>query len=138
MDFEVEPEELKDGDARWETGAIPKQLREQVLERDQGLCRFCGTWAEEPALHHVRYRSEGGFNRLDNLITVHWMWRPRCHEAIHSRKRLYQPVLLEIVKLSGVTALQYMRWQRERERNQARRQRIFGLTRLGGPEGGSA
>lgn len=127
--MELEPEPPRDGDARWEVGAIPIWLRAQVFERDQGLCRVCGAYAESPAIHHVRYRSEGGLNQLDNLITVHWMYSPRCHELVHSRKRLYQPVLIVVAQTPAVTAFQLMRWQRERERNEARRRRIFGPTR---------
>lgn len=112
----TEPDKVRDGDARWETGLIPAALRQEVLERDNSICRFCGSYAENPALHHVIYRSEGGRNRLDNLITTHWMYQPQCHERIHGRKRLWQPLGLQVIKNPGLTMLQLERWQRTRRR----------------------
>lgn len=105
-------DKLKDGDARWETGELSRALREEVLERDQGHCRVCGGVPESPAIHHVRYRSEGGLNVVENLITVHWMYWPRCHERMHSNKRLYQRLGLVAAVRPGVTVLQLMRWER--------------------------
>lgn len=100
-----------DGNAREETKSIPARVREEVLERDKGICRMCGMHAENPALHHVRYKSEGGTNTADNLITVHWMYEPRCHERIHSNKKVWQPLGLAVIATPGVTMLQLRRWQ---------------------------
>ena len=110
-------EAFRDGDARDETKAIPESVRREVMERDGGICRFCGTHAESPALHHVVYRSQGGKNIPENLITVHWMYAPRCHERMHGPKaRLYRPLGLQVIKTPGVTVLQLERWQRTRRR----------------------
>jgi hypothetical protein len=104
-------EKLRDGNAKWEVGQIPEALRYEVLDRDKSTCRFCGRFTDAPALHHIRYRSEGGLNHADNLITVHWMYAPRCHERIHDRKRVWQPIGLYVATRPGLTMLQVARWQ---------------------------
>lgn len=99
-------------DGKQETLDIPAAVRAEVMERDQSLCRMCGAYAEHPALHHVRYRSEGGLHVVENLVTVHWMYAPRCHERAHDNKGLWQPLLLQVAMTPGVTAFQALRWQR--------------------------
>lgn len=88
-------------------------MRREVEERDGNICRVCGSWAENPALHHVRYRSEGGLHVPSNLVTVHWMYAPRCHELVHRSKRIWQPILLYVARTPVVTAFQVARWLRE-------------------------
>lgn len=98
-------------DAVEETKAVPARVRRQVAERDNGLCRVCGSWGgENLALHHIRYRSEGGLHVVENLVSVHWMYAPRCHEVAHANKGLWQPLLLRVALTPGVTALQLRRW----------------------------
>ena len=91
---------------------LPESIRQAVIERDHGCCRFCGATVENPAVHHVKYRSEGGQHVMTNLVTVHWMFWPRCHEKIHGNKRLWQPILLAVAAMDGVNALQVRRWTR--------------------------
>ncbi len=97
-------------DGREETLSVSARVRAQVLERDASTCRFCGGHVSQPALHHVRYKSEGGTNTADNLITVHWMYTPRCHERLHANKRLWQPLALQVLNEPGVSILQLQRW----------------------------
>lgn len=98
-------------DSEGETRDIPARVREEVWDRDQGLCRVCGAWGGDSlAIHHIEYRSEGGLHVLTNLVSVHWMYAPRCHEVVHSNKRLWQPILLQVAQQPGVTALQVRRW----------------------------
>lgn len=99
-------------DGREETLVIPARIRNEVRERDGDLCRVCGAYAEHPALHHVRYRSEGGLHVPENLVTVHWMYAPRCHEVVHANKGRWQPILLYVARTPGVTAFQVARWLR--------------------------
>lgn len=66
-------------------------------------------------MHHIEYRSEGGLNVIENLVTVHWMYDPRCHELVHSSKRLWQPLLLVVVQRDGVNARQLLRWARAKQ-----------------------
>lgn len=99
-------------DGRAETLQIPTRLRSEVRDRDQDLCRVCGAHAEHPALHHIEYRSEGGLHVIENIVTVHWMYAPRCHERMHAEKRRWQPILRYVARTPGVTAFQVARWLR--------------------------
>lgn len=97
----------------WEADplTVPGRIRERVLERDNHSCRVCGRWVEYPATHHIRYRSEGGPDTVDNLVTVGWAPGHDCHLTIvHANKRLWQPILQLVVNEPGVTALQLRRW----------------------------
>lgn len=116
---ETGPEETGLTRAGRETLAIPATLREQVDERDKQHCRVCGKYlGVERALHHIEYGGNatgmGGRRNhvLTNLITVCWMWGGNCHDLVHSRKSLYQPVLLQLAagQYGGGTALQILRW----------------------------
>lgn len=93
-----------------ETLEVPARLRAEVVDRDAQLCRVCGSWVEQPALHHIRYRSEGGLHVIENLVVTHWMYAPRCHELVHSNKGRWQPILLYVARTPGVTAFQVARW----------------------------
>jgi hypothetical protein len=73
----------------------PNRSRKQgIRERDGKRCRFCGT-TKALHTHHIIYRSERGSNAEENLITL-------ClghHDKVHSNKRHWQPVLLELQRL---------------------------------------
>ena len=62
------------------TQTIPPALRRRVMRRDGGRCRVPGCrHAVFTDVHHLRPRSEGGVNTLENLLTL-------CsahHRAIH-------------------------------------------------------
>lgn len=47
---------------------ITKELRAYVLERDHELCQMCGKIGSH--LHHVIFKSFGGTNAANNLITL--------------------------------------------------------------------
>lgn len=91
---------------------IPTVTRAEILERDSHVCRLCGAWSEVIHVHHIIYRSGGGKNTDDNLISLDW----RCHEIAHSNKRLWQPVLRQVAITPGVNGLQLLRWAREKEK----------------------
>jgi 5-methylcytosine-specific restriction endonuclease McrA len=55
-----------------------RELRGQVLERDGWRCQLCGSMSTVE-VHHLRFRSRGGEDCDENLITI---CQP-CHEAIH-------------------------------------------------------
>ncbi|HSU38988.1 MAG TPA: HNH endonuclease signature motif containing protein, partial [Polyangiaceae bacterium] len=65
------------------TQTIPPALRRQVLRRDGGRCQVPGCrHATFVDVHHLRPRSEGGANTLENLVTL-------CgahHRASHAGK----------------------------------------------------
>ena len=59
-------------------------LREAVFTRDGYTCQCCGRTIKDGAIlhvHHVIYRSQGGTNRMSNLITV----CDKCHTPANHR-----------------------------------------------------
>lgn len=106
-----------------ETLAIPADVREQVYQRDKGRCRVCGELLKVPGIHHIIYggdrRGTGGrrVHNPDEMVTIGWTFPDKnCHLIVHSSKRLWQPLLLEVVSKPGITALQLLRWKRNEER----------------------
>lgn len=61
------------------------------------------------SVHHIVYRSAGGHNDLDNLILLCGSGSNGCHLRVHSDKALYEPILQELLILSGVTGLALLR-----------------------------
>lgn len=51
--------------------SISNHLRQQVLERDEYTCRYCGLTGDGVTFHidHVYPVSKGGINHIDNLVT---------------------------------------------------------------------
>lgn len=109
---------VPDRDARSEIeleqlGLVPADVRDFVLERDAQCCRVCGRYVQEPALHHVVFRSQGGLDVPSNLITIGWMPWHDCHLPVaHGpRSRFWRPIFQQVIETPGVTALQVRRWQ---------------------------
>ncbi len=114
------------GRAQTEMLAIPDDIRATVDERDGTYCRVCGRHlGPARALHHICYGGDrqgmGGRRQHDpnNLVTVCWMYgpspgTPACHDLVHSNKRLYLPLLEQVITIPGVTALQLRRWAKAR------------------------
>lgn len=73
---------------------ISKDTYNIVFERDNGVCRLCGN--KNIHLHHIIYRSESKalINEPSNCI----MLCEKHHRLVHSDKKKYQPILLEINK----------------------------------------
>lgn len=73
----------------WSKRATVNALREvysikvkTLLKRQKGKCVFCGKLIENIAdthTHHIRPRSEGGTDELNNLRLIH----QSCHEELH-------------------------------------------------------
>jgi 5-methylcytosine-specific restriction endonuclease McrA len=57
-------------------------LRLKILERDNCRCQFCGA-RSNLQVHHIIYRSHGGPDAEDNLITL----CATCHEVTHLGNR---------------------------------------------------
>lgn len=53
-------------------------LNRQCFERDGWKCVHCNNRAGLHP-HHIMFRSAGGEDTLDNLVTLCW----KCHSAIH-------------------------------------------------------
>lgn len=54
--------------------------KEAVLNRDSYTCQICGAKNTRLEVHHIVYRSKGGTNDEDNLITL----CESCHKKIHT------------------------------------------------------
>ena len=63
---------------------LPKDLSGAVYARDNYKCRYCG---DRNGLHphHIVFKSHGGPDTLENLITL-CAWN--CHRAVHDGKLL--------------------------------------------------
>jgi 5-methylcytosine-specific restriction endonuclease McrA len=55
-----------------------EQIRQQVLRRDGWRCQNCGS-RSNLEVHHKEFRSQGGDDSENNLITL----CGRCHALIH-------------------------------------------------------
>lgn len=72
-----------------------EKMRPKVVERDHGKCILCGSPYEE--VHHIRYRSAGGRNNIENLCCLCWhCHRIKIHAGSHPRE--YRKVLQTILK----------------------------------------
>lgn len=74
---------------------LPHKLKEMVYEADGRRCRFCGSPRQGLHAHHVKYKSENGPDLLENLLTL----CPAHHETVHSNKKKWQPICLELLHL---------------------------------------
>lgn len=94
-------------------GLVSGDVRDFVLERDAHCCRVCGQYVQEPALHHVTFRSQGGLDVPDNLITIGWTPWHDCHLQIaHGpQARMWRDIFFQVIQTPGATALQVRRWQ---------------------------
>lgn len=59
-------------------------LREAVFTRDNYTCQCCGKSIKDKVIlhvHHIKYRSQGGTDSMDNLATVcHQCHTPKNHK----------------------------------------------------------
>ena len=60
-----------------------EQLRKQVLRRDGWRCQGCGT-RSNLEVHHKEFRSQGGDDSEQNLITL----CAACHSRVHGGTKL--------------------------------------------------
>ena len=59
-------------------GKAYKDLQVAVLKRDNFACISCGRHTEAPP-HHVIFRSQGGSDTMENMVTLCM----ECHEKEH-------------------------------------------------------
>lgn len=55
-------------------------VKAAVLSRDNYTCQICGEKDSKLEVHHIQFRSKGGSNMMDNLVTL----CRDCHKQIHS------------------------------------------------------
>ena len=86
-------------------------LREAVFSRDDYTCQCCGRSIKDHAIlhvHHIRYRSQGGTNRIGNLITV----CDKCHTpANHQPGGKLWNWKPKIKSFKGATYMTAVRWK---------------------------
>lgn len=79
---------------------VSKKTYNEVYERDKGCCRLCGA-VDNLQLHHIYYRSERKdlIDEPNNCIMLchRDFSKNKCHKLVHSNKKKYQPILLEIM-----------------------------------------
>lgn len=59
------------------------EIRQKVIDRDK-CCVLCGE-TEGLEVHHIKYRSEGGTDDMNNLVTL----CKRCHAIQHEGEPIY-------------------------------------------------
>ena len=57
-------------------------VKAAVLSRDNYTCQICGAQHTQLQVHHIRFRSQGGSNSMENLTTL----CKDCHEKIHKKE----------------------------------------------------
>lgn len=80
MNPEVSGKGYQEGDA-----AGFYNVKAAVLSRDNYTCQRCGKKNSKLEVHHIQFRSKGGSNRMDNLVTLCC----DCHKRIHSGGLLF-------------------------------------------------
>ena len=90
-------------------------LREAVFTRDGYTCQFCGRSVKDHAIlhvHHIRYRSQGGTDRMRNLITI----CEKCHTpADHQPGGKLWNWKPDVKSFKGATYMTAVRWKLYRE-----------------------
>lgn len=67
-----------------------RDIYSQIIENET-YCQLCGS-TSYLHIHHIYYRSQLGLTVPKNLIRL----CSKCHELVHSNKKKYQPILLEM------------------------------------------
>ena len=57
-------------------------VKAAVLSRDNYTCQICGAQNTQLQVHHIRFRSQGGSDSMENLTTL----CKDCHEKIHKNE----------------------------------------------------
>ena len=60
-------------------------VKSAVLSRDNYTCQICGAKNTKLEVHHIMFRSDGGSNRMDNLVTL----CKDCHAKVHTGELKY-------------------------------------------------
>jgi 5-methylcytosine-specific restriction endonuclease McrA len=58
---------------------IPTSVREEVLDRANRTCEWCGVPGGRLIIHHKLLRSQGGRHRVEDCAALH----QNCHETAH-------------------------------------------------------
>lgn len=66
---------------RRKRNAFSYKVKQQIYERDNGLCQQCGAPGTE--IHHVKFRSQGGRGVVNNGLLL----CADCHRKIHQVRK---------------------------------------------------
>lgn len=85
-------------------------LREAVFLRDNYTCQCCGKSIKDGAIlhvHHIKYRSQGGTNRLSNLCTI----CDKCHTPKNHKPggKLWD-LKIKVPEYKGASYMTTVRW----------------------------
>ena len=61
-------------------GAGFYNIKSAVLHRDDYKCQICGNKHDRLEIHHIKFRSHGGSNCMDNLVAL----CSECHSKVHN------------------------------------------------------
>lgn len=68
-----------------------KLIYNKTKDLFNGECAICGN--NEVAMHHIRYGARGRETYMGNIIPL----CPYHHRLVHTNKKKYQPMLIEII-----------------------------------------
>ena len=57
-------------------------VKQAVLNRDKYACQICGKTGGKLEVHHIVFKKQGGYDRMDNLVCL----CKDCHEKIHKNE----------------------------------------------------
>lgn len=94
--------------------AIPRKVRDLVIDRDDHCCVVCSRWAEGGSIHHRRPKGIGGSRRGDtntppNLVLLCGSGTTGCHSRVHSEPAWSEPLGL-LLRQWDDPALRPVRW----------------------------
>ena len=79
--------------------------REHALFRDKYTCQCCGAKNTRLEVHHIVYRSQGGTDDVDNLITL----CEDCHRKLHAGEVSINKNLKKLPRFSDTTIMSILR-----------------------------
>ncbi len=76
------------GEVLMTTKFIPQYIKIKVKNRQHNRCSVCNIKfpLDKLQIHHIKFRSEGGNNDIDNLTAV----CSECHEYLHKKPELFK------------------------------------------------
>lgn len=69
-----------------------KEVYKKTSELFNNECALCHN--NQIAMHHIRYGACGRKTYMGNVIPL----CERCHRLVHTNKKKYQPILIEIIE----------------------------------------